>query len=617
MSRVRNELGELRRSAAVQMFGPGAVVDFRAGDAPVSAIAAGLEEWDRNFPPAGMLHPQAILEERLQKKLGVRGFRLPPVRDPGSDADQQRALVAIRFPEWLQCPECHLIAPEDHWDDQPGRAERWCAPCSRAAPGQRRRHVIPVRFITACARGHIDEFPWHSWVQHAETCPRRRGFLRLTAEAAGLAGIILTCPECHKRRSMEGIFSSGKSGTRSPLPPCRGRRPWLADGTEACSENARAMQRGASNLYFPVIESALSIPPWSDRLQEALGVHWGPIVSAVPEDRPTYIRILANGDLAPVLAELAMTPDQLAAEIANRLQQHAEIETGDLRQAEYRQFSAGVATTGLDREFEIRPTQVPADLAPWIGRLVKAVRLREVRAMKGFTRIQPPGDPDNESSVARLSRNRLEWLPAIEVRGEGIFLSLNEQALGQWEARPEVIERAAAIRRALHADLEARYGDEAPAPRPVTPRLLLLHTFAHALMRQLTLDCGYASTALRERLYAAEGERPMAGLLIYTATSDDDGTLGGLQRQGDPTRIGRTIQAAIQAQAWCSSDPLCIEGMLAPHDGLSLAACHSCVLAPETACEEYNRLLDRAMLVGTPDRAATGFFGGLLEGGQS
>jgi hypothetical protein len=133
-------------------------------------------------------------------------------------------------------------------------------------------------------------------------------------------------------------------------------------------------------------------------------------------------------------------------------------------------------------------------------------------------------------------------------------------------------------------------------------------------MRQLTLDCGYSSTALRERLYVEAGNTPMAGLLVYTATTDDDGTLGGLQREGDPVRIERTIKAAIGAQGWCSSDPLCIEGILAGDEGLSLAACHSCVLSPETSCEEFNRFLDRAMLVGIPADAKIGFFAGMLIG---
>jgi hypothetical protein len=408
---------------------------------------------------------------------------------------------------------------------------------------------------------------------------------------------------------MDGIFTKE---TWQRFPDCRGKRPWLAAPDEGCQHKMRAVQRGASNMYFSVTASALSIPPWSDRLQEALGVHFDPICNAEPEDRATYIRILARGDLAPVLAELEMTPEALAAEIERRLTAHSAIQTNDLRVEEYRQFTGSVAVQGADREFEIRPRPVPERIRPWFSKLVKVVRLREVRALTGFTRINPPGDPN--APVARLSVQNLDWLPAVEVRGEGIFLGFDEPALRTWEEEPDVKARVAIIDARRRAEWVERYGSDGAAPPSVTPRFVMIHTFAHALMRQLTLDCGYSSTALRERLYVSSGETGMSGVLVYTATTDDDGTLGGLQRQGDPERIGRTVEAALHAQAWCSSDPLCIEDMLSGDDSMSLAACHACALAPETSCEEFNRFLDRALLVGAPGRPALGFFSRLLQG---
>lgn len=607
-----NELGPLRRSAAATTFGPGAVVDFRAGEATVSAVIAGLEEWDQNFPPRGMLHPQAIREERLQKKLNVRGFRLPPVRDPAKDSDAERALVAVRFPSWLQCPQCDRIGPEARWNYEPGRAGRICQDCTNKAPSRENVFVIPVRFVMACEAGHLDEFPWHAWVGHREACTNRAGLLRLRSEQAGLAGLILSCPKCNARRSMDGIFSKE---TWHRFSNCRGRRPWLATAPETCTHKPRAVQRGASNLYFPVIESALSIPPWSDRLQEALGVHWDTIVRTDAEDRVQYIRILAKADLAAVLQELQLSPEQLAAEVERRLGAQDTIDTDNLRLEEYRQFTSGVQVQGLDREFEIKPQPVPTHLKRWFSRLVKVARLREVRALTGFTRIQPPGD-SADVNIAPLSVTQgMEWLPAIEVRGEGIFLEFAAGELTAWETRPDVVTRASEIQARWIREWEERHGAGSTPPRDITPRFLLVHTFAHALMRQLTLDCGYSSTALRERLYVDDGTAAMAGVLIYTATTDDDGTLGGLQREGDPARIERSIRSAITSQTWCSSDPLCIENVLSGDDGLSLAACHSCVLSPETSCEEFNRFLDRATLVGTPADSTAGYFAGLNTGG--
>jgi len=603
----RNELGELRRSAAANGFGPGAVIDFRADGAAISGVAAGLEEWDSSFPPGGLRHPQAVNEERLEKKLNVAGFRLAPVRDPNNPQDVERALVAVRFPAWLQCPKCDRIGREDLWLSELGKVSRWCGPCTKAA-GNRKVFVVPVRFVMACENGHLDEFPWHTWVSHVEGCKNREGFLKLTAEGAGLAGIILSCAACGQRRSMDRIFTKE---TWERFPNCRGHRPWLAAADEGCDLKLRAAQRGASNLYFPLVESALSIPPWSNRLQEALGVWWDHLKSILPEDRLVMIESLARGPLKDVLEELSLTPEMLATEIELRIEAWRAMDVSNLRIDEYRQLTGGAATTSADEEFEIRPQPVPPEIVRWFGRIVKVVRLREVRAITGFTRIQPPGDPDSKK-IASLSVTRKDWLPAVEVRGEGVFLELNRKQLETWEALPAVVERAGRIDQRWRTEWAQRHGKGSRPDKEITPRFLLLHTLAHALMRQLTLDCGYSSTALRERLYA--NDPGLCGLLIYTATTDDDGTLGGLARQGDPRSMRRSIEAAIRAQAWCSSDPLCIEDLMSGEEALSLAACHSCVLSPETSCEEFNRFLDRAMLVGTPADASLGFFSDLAAG---
>ena len=609
---ANNHLGELRSSAALITFGPGSVVDFRADGAAVSAVAAGLEEWDSSFPPAGLTNPQKITEPRLQKRLAVGGFRLPPVVDSNSrDKDgnpDKRTLVAARFPQWLQCPQCKRLARARFWSDEPGKAFRFCQRCSRQTPGQRKVFVVPVRFVMACGGGHLDEFPWHFWVRHKDGCRRgARDNLMLKSNRPGLAGLILSCNSCGARRSMDGVFSSrALKGLK-----CNGHRPWLAADNETCDREPRALQRGASNLYFPVLVSALSIPPWSDALQQALGLFWNSIVNVDQTDRPKFVELLAQGELEPVLRELKLSPEELALQIEDRVTRYNQDSNPNIRQEEYRQFEFGTDAAVSDSEFEARNVPVPSGLRNYLSRVVRVVRLREVRVLKGFTRINPPGD-EHSSDIAAIAAGSLGWLPAIEVRGEGIFLAFNQETLHRWEKQESVEDRARKIDRAWRVEWQDRYGGGKPEKR-ITPRSILAHTFAHALMRQLTLECGYSSAALRERLYVSEGNGGMAGLLIYTATSSSDGTLGGLQRQGTPIRIQRAVTAAIQSMEWCSSDPLCLEGLLSGSDGLSLAACHACVLAPETACEEYNRILDRVLIVGLPDSPKVGFFSPLLR----
>lgn len=601
----RYDLGKLRRSSVLMTFGPGAIVDFRAEGAPVSAVVMGLEDWDR-YNPKGLTHPQHIHEVRLEKKLKVQGFRLPPVRldeDDKGDTDWD-FLRANRFPDWLQCPSCNRIGHSALWSNDPGKAGRYCQFCSH---GEERVHVVPVRFVLSCDKGHLDDFPWHFYVNHKKACTNK-SFLVLKSERPGLAGLMLSCPDskCNAKRSLDGIFS------KDAIPlPCRGHRPWLGMGAnEPCDQSVRVLQRGASNMFFPVLDSALSIPPWSDRLQDALGIYWHSLVAVEDESqRRMHVDFLAKGPLVAVLEELNMSSEELSAEVGKRIAKHGNAAMLDIRGEEFRELCEKVRSSLPDPEFEVRHEPVPGGLKNCLDRLARVVRVREVRAMRGFARIEPPGDdPDR---IARISRGAMDWLPGIEVRGEGIFLTLREDLVSRWESSPAVVTRTSELAKTEKKDRLASL-PAAENVDPGAPRFLLLHTLAHALMRQLSLECGYSTSSLRERLYVREGDFPMAGFLIYTATPDSDGTLGGLQRQGDGTRMQRIFRSAIEAMRWCSSDPLCIEGAATMSDSRNLAACHSCVLAPETACEMFNQYLDRAMLVGTPANPSIGFFQELL-----
>ncbi len=412
---------------------------------------------------------------------------------------------------------------------------------------------------------------------------------------------------------MDGVFSKK---TRERGPKCRGRRPWLAEGDENCGKEQYAVQRGASNLYFAVTESALSIPPWSDRLQEALGTWWSSLVELDdPSELEVYIRFHKN-DFRSIFQEFEMSPAELAEEIRKRRTSYGQLRTDGLRPAEYRQFVTAPETSDIDCAtpdigFETHRETVSTEIAPWVSRVVRAVRLREVRAIRGFTRINPPGDPDSPE-VARLSKEPLDWLPAIEVRGEGVFLALNPERLSKWETREDVIARVSKCGLRRQTDWKERYGEEATPTQSITPRYMLCHTLAHALMRQLTLECGYSSASLQERIYAGTGDDPMAGLLIFTATPDSDGTLGGLERQGKTGRITGILQRAIEAIEWCSSDPLCITDMMGAIRSYSHSVCHACCLVPETSCESFNSFLDRALLTGDGTGSGLGFFEDML-----
>ena len=615
-----NLIGEIRRSAVVMTFAPGSIMDMRADGGPVSAVSAGLEEWDRSAPLTGNLRYQKIIERRLCKKLGKKYFRLPPVLEddakiPDTNIPDPAALVGRRFPEWLQCPKCEFIRPARRWASEPGRAYRYCASCTQREPGGKKVFAVPVRFATACRAGHLDEFPWNHWLKHKPGC-QNRDELRLTSEGPGLAGLVVRCPRCSESRTLDGAFrKTALSGLK-----CRGKRPWLrSDDTEcACKGedgNYRVVQRGASNLYYPVLESALDIPPWTRRLERILGDQWD-VLMDIPEfdDRVRYIE--SSNSLRGVLQRERITALELATHFAQMVANLDQLDPNEIRLDEYRVFTSGM--TEREDEFETYPEPVPGPLQAMISRVVRVARLREVRVVKGFTRIHPPFDPDG-ADVAPIAQEPPDWLPAIEVRGEGIFIQLEGERLASWETRPEVIQRCKAAEASWSIEWAMRNKDNPePKPKPysATPRLLLLHTIAHGLISQLTLECGYSTASLRERLYVSEGEGGMAGLLIYTATPDSDGTLGGLQRRAKPDLLGPTMTGAVRSAQWCSSDPLCINGEMAAPESHSIASCHSCTMVPETSCEFHNRFLDRALVVGMDQAPALGFFRDLLSLGQ-
>lgn len=608
-----NLIGEIRRSAVVMTYAPGAIMDMRADGGPVSAVSAGLEEWDQSAPLAGNLKYQKIIERRLCKKLGKKYFRLPPVledgaKKPNSEELDPAALVARRFPQWLQCPSCEILRPASKWAKEPGRAYRYCAPCTSKQPGGKKVYAVPVRFAAACHHGHLDEFPWNFWVAHKEGC-QNRDELRLTSVGPGLAGLVVSCRSCRSERSLGGAFrKKALAGLK-----CQGKRPWLRTNDPSCNcsgddGNYRAVQRGASNLYYPVIESALDIPPWTRKLERILGDYWDTLAD-IPDlqDRINYIRTSAS--LGRILEREGLTASELAERFGQMQKDLDASAPEDIRPDEYRVLTSG--GTERDDEFEIYTESVPDMLRPYFRRIVRVARLREVRVVRGFTRINPPFDTE-DAAVSPISSSALDWLPGIEVRGEGIFIQFEPDMLANWEGQQEVMQRCATADSSWTSEWNARNPDK-PKPFSASPRLLLVHTFAHALIRQLTLECGYSTASLRERLYVSEGKDGMAGLLVYTATPDSDGTLGGLQRRAMADLLGPTVIGAVLSAQWCSSDPLCIQGEMAAPESHSIASCHSCTMVPETSCELHNGFLDRALIVGKDDNPGLGFFRNIVE----
>lgn len=562
--------GEVRRSQLITTYGVGAIVALR----DESFMVAGTDRWSVTDPD---LH-----EPLLERSLGVRGFVLPPASDDRDD------VPVIRFPTWSSCPTCKRLAKHNQL------ASNYQNLCNRCGV-----QLVPSRFVMACERGHINDFPYTRWVHRG--APRGEGPHDLTIEASGrsssLRDVVIRC-SCGHWQDLDGVFA--KFALRD-ITKCFGDRPWLAESDEVCTEQPRALQRGASNVWFSVVRSAISIPPWSEGVFNVLNQYWN-MLRNIPEDA---LRATLQGMRIAERAQVGIE-DLIDVILVRRRE---DVSPGDssqvsIRRQEHDALMRGREERSSTQEFVCVPApQQSSRVGDVLDQVMVVRRLREIRALVGFTRIRPPGSGATETErIAPLSSVELDWLPAIEVRGEGVLLALNQARLSDWERRAKVTARADVIDR-QYDKLARQFGGE--PDRRITPRLLLIHTLAHALIDQWSLDSGYPASSLRERLYC-DGE--MAALLIYTATSDAAGSLGGLAAQAQPDRLQSSLFDAVDRASWCSSDPLCIEADATGVDALNLGACHACCLLPEVSCEEMNVLLDRAMLVGTPETPSLGYF---------
>lgn len=571
-------IGGVRRAQLITTYGVGSLIAVGSE----SFMVAGLDLWSELGP-----YDQIIRERRLERELGVARFRLPPA----SESEKYGDIPVVRFPEILSCPSCNRLAQARFFGAT--RSPAKCQKCNR--------ELVPSRFVVCCAAGHIDDFPYYRWLHKGGGSPGGDGpkhelKLKASGRSASLGDIEISCTCGVRPRTMEGALSKG---ALSGISSCTGRRPWLGDvPQEECRELPRAMQRGASGVWFSDVRSALSIPPWSEGVQKLVERNWNSLRKAADlRDRIEELE----------LANRMYSVEQIIQAVERRRQDEAGHTDTSKEALKFEEYQA------LNRTTEEKPEKQDFVCVPWhddsvgtelaIDQVMRVKRLREVRVLRGFSRLAAPSSANpRQRALLYTAESRPDWLPAIEVIGEGVFLRLDGARLAEWENRSDVQTRVAPMD-AAYQERFTRFG--LMSDREITPRLVMIHTLAHAIINEWSLDSGYPAASLRERLYVSD---EMSGFLIYTATSDSAGSLGGIVAQVESGRLATSIRTALDRISWCSADPLCIESDSSGTDNLNRAACHSCVLLPETSCEEFNIFLDRALLVGTQDNPALGFF---------
>lgn len=620
MNQVNNiKVGDLSPSQLLYTYGIGAIIDLPH----LSAIVSGLDDWPTDPAYVREIHEdrllsviKSLLGNQVQRLLSLpraldETFKFNPF-----DQEARIGVPVSTFPQWMVCPACHTLAPlqselfelkVDYY--HPDRTHYEHINCQRA----NKPTVLPARFLVCCENGHLDDFPWVEYVHNFDASKYDHTSLSLSeyGPSGEARDLYVKCNICGAERQLSQAF--GKEN-REKMPICKGRRPHLHDyDPEGCEHHMRAILLGASNIWFPFVLNTISVPDTADMLDILVADNWGELekVESVEElailDKWGNLSIFANFPLVNLWNSILKKKASSLASESN--------EPSNLFMPEWTAFSSPTSQYQTP-DFRLRIVKSPSKYQDLLSQVVLAERLREVRALAGFTRIDSPGEmaeeeEDEIKTISPISRKSVTWIPAIEVHGEGIFIQFDETEILKWLSKPAIKNWENVF---FQAHIEWRKNRMIENPEANFPglRYILLHSFSHALMRQIAMECGYTQASIRERIYSNNPGQPgvpMAGILLYTSAPDSEGTLGGLVSLGEPSSLERLIDAALESSRLCASDPTCAEHL--PGYGASsvhAAACHSCLFSPETSCEKGNRYLDRSVLVATVNRNNLAFF---------
>jgi hypothetical protein len=603
-------------------YGPGAMLDLPDH----AVVVSGLQGWRHvgsNWQPVAEERLIPLLREQLGEKLGPNfsQLRQPPAYDEEKHDTNAPGVEVLVFPTWFTVDE--ITSPGGEGQGGPSDEKRRrlveftdltttkAGKLSYSGDGKK-SGVNPIRFVAACPKGHLQDINWRFMAhRNGDRSCRKAMYWVERGVSSDPSDISVRCT-CSASVTLGDLYKPKFLGT------CRCESPWLwptriAD--EACDNDLRLLPRSATNTYFPQTVTVISLSRSDDRVRQA-----------VEEHRPTIDSIRALSNFIAVLRSLPTTKQVFADfsddEILNAVEGESQPGSGksaNPKIAEFDLMASGAPVIGNDSPSSllyaetIARDRLPAPWNEFLKGVVKVHRLREVTCLYGFTRLEPPPtSAENELDEIQLSvdgadlARNVEWLPAIEQFGEGIFLNVSGDYLRNWLSNPDVETRSQVLKLGERQDAE-RFGR---SPIHLGATYWALHSLSHALMSEIALECGYPISSLKERIYASgPGQADRFAILIYTSTAGGQGTLGGLSDMAD--RVCGVLDRAISKLALCSNDPICAEhnpGGGADDRPVHGAACHACLLLPETSCESRNTRLDRRLLGPTVLGDATALF---------
>lgn len=611
----------IRKSQLLTPYGTGALIDIN-NQSIMLADSAFWKEDESNI----------IHDVRLQKKLDANGFVRPPT------VNQKEEVSGIRFPKWFYAPKDRSLKTYSEWHKVFERSTNNDLFRFRKEPYDARQKskdkLVPVRLICACTNGHAQDFPWNEWVHDSSSKKYKSHKLKLrsTGASSSISDLNVVCDDCDKSRSLTNIFDVKAFNKRLDQinVSCNGDFIWKKeDGNRRkCSAPLNVLLKNSNSFYFPNIISSVNIPFKENKIYELViqSRFYPSLLKDIEHIKSEIVDYNYFKDDVHIQRDIETIRDDLNdytyEEILETVYKN-EIEAfdkyEDMTEMEFRREEYNVLSGKEDYDKEnsrlnlnnISQEEFKNEI---YGDLINGItlinKLEVVRILESYSRIKP-SDTDlydeetiegAESKKVSLKRKDNRYI-GVDLLGEGIFVTFDKNSIANWLNKI----KNKRISEKIYDKINNSYNNK--MTEYIYPEFYLLHTLSHILIKELSETSGYSSSALAERLYFSnEKDKEMYGILIYTSSSDSEGTLGGLVKQGYPKSLMRTLSAAVEKSKWCSFDPVCISRESQGRDSLNGSACHACALVSETSCELSNLYLDRSMLIGDLDNPEYGIF---------
>ncbi|GIV15153.1 MAG: hypothetical protein KatS3mg022_0588 [Armatimonadota bacterium] len=582
----------IRRSQFIYTYGPGAIIEGINGPRLIPRPDKGLFH-DYNLKPEDF----EISDQRVSQGLlrGARVFRLPSNAELGR-FEKEAIYKTKMFPSWRLCPQVHKGGFSALYQGSK------CPVCN--AKGG---HHEAIRFVLACPEGHLDDVDWYDVVHSGKKCSGRPRYYKWFQTGSSLSQVQIQCPGCSKKVNLGWAY-------KQPWK-CSGRFPERKDfGVDPvggrCTKHAFMIQRQAANLRIPELFTLFTIPPRATRLHHLLESQSIRTVWAMHDynfadkadfmneldklvrhnllESSVYEEINNYGweDIQQALQHLSQSPSSNYSDLISE-------EFAELLKASIRGYPPSRDQSGAVL-FEVDPGKVgrvPGPHGKLRFRVAPLLRLRTVTVQKGYRReVGGAGDPPAVVDVSFTDRNNVRWYPGTEFLGEGVFVSLED---GSIDCQKKAVAQKwmdAYQKENKYPEHLFRDGSKRDELHPV---FVWWHTLSHFLIRAISVDSGYSSAAIRERVYVSV-DKSVGGIVLYATQPGSEGSSGGLISL--VPHFGSILQRALEMAENCSNDPLCLENHFqsGKYGG---AACYGCALISETSCEHRNLWLDREVLL--------------------